>query len=160
MCIRDRLKALILGRWYWAWIKYCQIDRLDYNFVYCFAHCSILVFNYDWILTMSAKNTWKLHRWSTILLLPLVAYLFIKIIHLSTLPYQLILSEFSNLRGVGFILIFTVLGLIHMNTGVHEILDDYVHSDVVKKILNVIISIFFLLILIFVCLSLLLIFIG
>jgi hypothetical protein len=47
-----------------------------------------------------------------------------------------------------------------MNTGVHEILDDYVHSTVVKKILNVIISIFFLLILIFVCLSLLLIFIG
>ncbi len=109
---------------------------------------------------MSAKNTWKLHRWSTILLLPLVAYLFIKVIHLSTLPYHLILTEFSNLWGVGFILIFTVLGLIHMNIGVHEILDDYVHSNVARKILNVIISIFFLLILIFVCLSLLLIFIG
>ena len=109
---------------------------------------------------MSAKNIWKLHRWSTILLLPLVAYLFIKVIHLSTLPYHLILTEFSNLWGVGFILIFTVLGLIHMNTGVHEILDDYVHSNVARKILNVIISIFFLLILIFVCLSLLLIFIG
>ena len=109
---------------------------------------------------MSAKNIWKLHRWSTILLLPLVAYLFIKIIHLSTLPYQSILIEFSNLWGLGFILIFTVLGLIHMNTGVHEILDDYVHSDVIRKILNVIISIFFLLILVFVCLSLLLIFIG
>ena len=109
---------------------------------------------------MSAKNTWKLHRWSTILLLPLVAYLFIKVIHLSTLPYHLILTEVSSLLGVGFILIFTVLGLIHMNTGVHEILDDYVHSDVIRKILNVIISIFFLLILIFVCLSLLLIFIG
>ena len=97
---------------------------------------------------------------SQLIILPLVAYLFVKIIHLSTLSYQLILSEFSNLWGVGFILIFTVLGLIHMNTGVHEILDDYVHSDVVKKILNVMISIFFLLILIFVCLSLLLIFIG
>ena len=109
---------------------------------------------------MSAKNTWKLHRWSTILLLPLVVYLFVKIIHLSTLSYQSILSEFSSLWGVGFILIFTVLGLIHMNTGVHEILDDYVHSDVAKKILNALISIFFLLILIFVCLSLLLIFIG
>ena len=109
---------------------------------------------------MSAKNTWKLHRWSTILLLPLVVYLFLKIIHLSTLSYQSILSEFSSLWGVGFILIFTVLGLVHMNTGVHEILDDYVHSDAVRKILNVIISIFFLLILIFVCLSLLLIFIG
>ena len=109
---------------------------------------------------MSAKNTWKLHRWSTILLLPLIVYLFIKIIHLSTLPYHLILSELSNLWGVAYILIFTVFGLIHMNTGVHEIIDDYVHSDVVKKILNAIISIFFLLILIFVCLSLLLIFIG
>ncbi len=109
---------------------------------------------------MSAKNTWKLHRWSTILLLPFVAYLFLKIIQLSTQSYQSILDEFSSLWGVGFILIFTVLGLIHMNTGVHEILDDYVHSDEVKKILNVIISIFFLLILIFVCLSLLLIFIG
>ena len=47
-----------------------------------------------------------------------------------------------------------------MNTGVHEIIDDYVHSDAVKRILNAIISIFFLLVLIFVCLSLLLIFIG
>ncbi len=109
---------------------------------------------------MTAKNTWKLHRWSTILLLPLVTYLFLKIIQLSTLSYQSILNEFSSLWGVGFILIFTVLGLIHMNTGVNEILDDYVHSDVVKKMLNVVISIFFLLILIFVCLSLLLIFIG
>ena len=46
------LKALILGRWYWARIKYCQIDRLDYNFDYCFAYCSILGFNYDWILIL------------------------------------------------------------------------------------------------------------
>ena len=86
---------------------------------------------------MSARNTWKLHRWSTVLLLPLIVYLFIKIIHLSTLPYKLILSELSNLWGVGFILIFTVLGLIHMNTGVHEILDDYVHSDVVLSLIHI-----------------------
>ena len=101
----------------------------------------------------SAKNAWKIHRLTTILLIPLIIYLFLRIIHFAGEPYQLILEELRSLQSILFILIFTVLGLIHMRVGVNEILEDYIHDESAKKIINLLISSFFILILIFVCLS-------
>ena len=40
-----------------------------------------------------------------------------------------------------------------MRLGVNEILEDYIHEESAKKVINLIISFFFILILIFVCLS-------
>ncbi len=101
----------------------------------------------------SAKNAWKIHRLTTILLIPLIIYLFLRIIHFAGEPYQLILEELRSLQSILFILIFTVLGLIHMRVGVNEILEDYIHDESAKKLINFLISSFFILILIFVCLS-------
>ena len=105
------------------------------------------------LIMESAKNAWKIHRLTTILLIPLIIYLFVRIIHFSGEPYQLILEELRSLWSILFILIFTVLGLIHMRVGVNEILEDYIHDESVKKVINFLISSFFILILIFVCLS-------
>ena len=105
------------------------------------------------LIMESAKNAWKIHRLTTILLIPLIIYLFLRIIHFSGEPYKLILEELRSLWSILFILIFTVLGLIHMRVGVNEILEDYIHDESAKKIINFLISSFFILILIFVCLS-------
>ena len=105
------------------------------------------------LIMESAKNAWKIHRLTTILLIPLIIYLFVRIIHFSGEPYQLILEELRSLQSILFILIFTVLGLIHMRVGVNEILEDYIHDESAKKVINFLISSFFIFIFIFVCLS-------
>ena len=105
------------------------------------------------LIMESAKNALKIHRLTTILLIPLIIYLLVRIIHFSGEPYELILEELRSLWSILFILIFTVLGLIHMRVGVNEILEDYIHDESAKKVINFLISSFFILILIFVCLS-------
>ena len=105
----------------------------------------------------SGKSTWKLQRISSILLIPLVSYLLVKILNLSEMLYADILSQTSSSWFVLCILIFTVIGLFHMRIGIFEILEDYVQDKNVKKFLKILISISIFGILTFVCLSLLLI---
>ena len=105
----------------------------------------------------SGKSTWKLQRISSILLIPLVSYLLVKILNLSKLSYADVLSQTSTSWFVLSILIFAVIGLFHMRVGIFEILEDYVQDKNVKKFLKILISISIFGILTFVCLSLLLI---
>ena len=144
----------VLGLRLWIELKYCQIDRMVNSISYSRSNGNFLDDGDGHILIMeSAKNAWKIHRLTTILLIPLIIYLFVRIIHFSGEPYQLILEELRSLWSILFILIFTVLGLIHMRVGVNEILEDYIHDKSAKKVINFFISSFFILILIFVCLS-------
>ena len=127
---------------------------MAHGLFYCYSNGDFLDDDNGHVLIMeSAKNAWKIHRLTTILLIPLIIYLFLRIIHFAGEPYQLILEELRSLQSILFILIFTVLGLIHMRVGVNEILEDYIHDESAKKLINFLISSFFILILIFVCLS-------
>jgi succinate dehydrogenase / fumarate reductase membrane anchor subunit len=108
-------------------------------------------------LSNSAKTTWKIYRITNIVLIPFVCYLLVKIISISKLPYEQIISELSSTWAILYILIFTVLGLFHMRLGVYEIMQDYVHNETLKKFLKILISVFILGIVTLVCLSLLLI---
>ena len=105
----------------------------------------------------SAKTTWKINQFTSIILVPLVIYLLVKIISLSKLPYDQIISELSSAWSIFYILIFTILGLFHMRQGVYEIMDDYVHNKNLKRTFKTLISFFILGVLTLVCLSLLLI---
>ena len=105
----------------------------------------------------SAKTTWKVNQFTSIILVPFISYLIFKIIELSKLPYDEIISELSSAWSIFYILIFTILGLFHMRQGVNEIMEDYVHSQNFKKVFKFSISIFVFGILTFACLSLLLI---
>jgi succinate dehydrogenase hydrophobic membrane anchor protein len=105
----------------------------------------------------SARNIWKLHKYSSIALLPFIAYLLISILRFSRLSYEQILLEISGTWSIFFILIFMILGIFHMNTGINEIMDDYVHDPKVRKMFTILISSFFTGISLFTCLSILLI---
>ncbi len=105
----------------------------------------------------SARNIWKLHKYSSIALLPFIIYLLISILRFSRLSYEQILLEISGTWSIFFILIFMILGIFHMNTGINEIMDDYVHDPKVHKLLKILISSFFTGISLFVCLSILMI---
>jgi len=105
----------------------------------------------------SAHRIWKLHKYSSIALIPLIIYLLIIILRFSSLSYEQILIEISGARSIFFILIFTILGIFHMNTGINEIIDDYIHDPKIYKILKFLISSFFTGISLFVCLSILMI---
>lgn len=105
----------------------------------------------------SARNIWKLHKYSSIALIPFISYLLISILRFSRLSYEQILLEISDTWSIFFILIFMILGIFHMNTGINEIMDDYVHDPKVHKLLKILISSFFTGISLFVCLSILMI---
>ena len=105
----------------------------------------------------SARNIWKLHKYSSIALIPFIVYLLISILRFSRLSYEQILLEISGTWSIFFILIFMILGIFHMNTGINEIMDDYVHDPKVHKLLKILISSFFTGISLFVCLSILMI---
>tara|TARA_Y200000002_G_C22664527_1_gene657359 strand:+ start:151 stop:480 length:330 start_codon:yes stop_codon:yes gene_type:complete len=105
----------------------------------------------------SARKIWKLHKYSSIALIPLIIYLLISIIRFSGLSYDQILLEISSASSIFYILIFTILGIFHMNTGINEIMDDYVHDPKVRKMFTILISSFFTGISLFTCLSILLI---
>ena len=102
----------------------------------------------------SAKNTWKFHRYSTIALIPMIAYLFFKIIQFSHMTYDQILLDLNSTWSILFILIFTVLGLFHMYTGVHEIMEDYIHDETTKRVSEILVLIFLSGIFSMTCLSL------
>ena len=87
----------------------------------------------------SARNIWKFHKYSSIALLPFIAYLLISILRFSRLSYEQILLEISGTWSIFFILIFMILGIFHMNTGINEIMDDYVHDPKVHKLLKILI---------------------
>ena len=108
-------------------------------------------------MSNSAKTAWKVNQFTSIILVPFISYLIFKIIELSKLQYVEIINELSSAWSIFYILIFTILGLFHMRQGVNEIMEDYVHSQNLKKIFKFSISIFIFGILTFVCLSLLLI---
>ena len=58
------------------------------------------------------------------------------------MTYNEIILETSSLWFLGLVLIFTVIGLLHMRLGLHEVIEDYVHSDVVKKLSFITINLF------------------
>ena len=111
-------------------------------------------------MSNSAKTTWKIHKFTSMVLVPFVIYLMLKIISISKPSYEQIIDELSSTWAILYILIFTVLGLFHMRLGVFEIMEDYVHDKTLKKILKIFVSVFILGILTLVCLSLLLILIS
>ena len=101
-------------------------------------------YNLDFISFMSnsASKTWLFQKYSSIALIPLVSYFLVKILQLSSMTYEQIISETSALWFLVLVLIFTVIGLLHMRLGLHEIIEDYVHSDMVKKLSFVTINLF------------------
>ena len=108
----------------------------------------------------SAKNSWKIHQFTSMTLVPFFVYLMIKIISMSKLSYEQIINELSSTWAILYILIFSILGSLHMRLGVNEIMEDYIHDEALKKILKILISVFIFGILTSVCLSLLLILIS
>ncbi len=58
------------------------------------------------------------------------------------MTYNEIILETSSLWFLGLVLIFTIIGLLHMRLGLHEVVEDYVHSDVVKKLSFIAINLF------------------
>ena len=93
-------------------------------------------------MSNSGRKTWLFQKYSSIALIPLVSYFLVKILQLSSMTYEQIVSETSSLWFLVLVLIFAVIGLLHMRLGLHEVIEDYVHSDPVKKLSFIAINLF------------------
>jgi succinate dehydrogenase / fumarate reductase membrane anchor subunit len=93
-------------------------------------------------MSHSARKTWIFQKYSSIALIPLVSYFLVKILQLSKMTYDQIIFEASSLWFLVLVLIFTIIGLLHMRLGLHEVIEDYVRSAMVKRLSYAAINLF------------------
>ena len=111
-------------------------------------------------MSNSGRKTWLFQKYSSIALIPLVSYFLVKILQLSSMNYEQIITETGTIWFLVLVLIFTIIGLFHMRLGLHEIIEDYVQNEIMKNISFTGINIFFIAILGLVSVSVLLIFLN
>ena len=85
-------------------------------------------------MSKSQSRSWKFQKYSSILLIPIVSYFMFKILLMSSMTYKSIINEANSMIFLLLVLIFTIIGLLHMRLGLHEIVEDYVHIDNMKKV--------------------------
>ena len=108
-------------------------------------------------MSNSGKKTWLFQKYSSIALIPLVSYFLVKILQLSSMTYEQIIVEAGSIWFLLLVLIFAIIGLLHMRLGLHEVIEDYVHTEFSKKMLFIAINLFVVSILAVVSLSVILI---
>ena len=91
---------------------------------------------------MNETRQWILHRISGIILAPLYVWLYFSLISLSTKNYSEAIYFFKNpLFGILTIMVFFV-GFFHAKISLNEIFEDYIHSNKIKNVANILALIF------------------
>ena len=86
---------------------------------------------------MNETRKWILHRISAIILAPLYFWLYFSLILLSTKNYSEAIYFFKNpLFGILTIMVFFV-GFFHAKISLNEIFEDYIHSQKIKDVANI-----------------------
>ena len=85
-------------------------------------------------MSNSGRKKWIAQKYSSIALIPLIAYFLLKILQLSSMNYEQIITETGTIWFLVLVLIFTIIGLFHMRLGLHEIIEDYVQNEIMKNI--------------------------
>ncbi len=86
---------------------------------------------------MNETKKWILHRISALILAPLFVWLYFSLISLSTKNYSEAIYFFTNpLFEILTILLFFV-GFFHAKISLNEILEDYIHNQKTKDIVNI-----------------------
>ena len=76
---------------------------------------------------------------------------------MSSMTYETIINEANSMFFLLLVLIFTIIGLLHMRLGLHEVVEDYIHIESTKKLSFIGINLFVIVIMSIVLFSVLLI---
>ena len=91
---------------------------------------------------MKETRKWILHRISAIILVPVYVWLYFSLIYLSTKNYSEAIYFFENsLFKILTIMVFFV-GFFHAKISLNEIFEDYIHSQKIKDVANILVLIF------------------
>ena len=86
---------------------------------------------------MNETRKWILHRVSGIILTPLYLWFYFSLISLSTKNYSEAIYFFKNpLFEILTIMVFFV-GFFHAKISLNEIFEDYIHSQKIKDVANI-----------------------
>ena len=86
---------------------------------------------------MNETRKWILHRISAVILTPIYVWLYFSLISLSTKSYTEAISFFKNPSfGILTIIVFFV-GFFHAKISLSEIFEDYIHSQKIKNVANI-----------------------
>ena len=85
---------------------------------------------------MKAPRKWILQRGSALIAAPLIIWLLISLISLSTENYNSVVNFFSKPLFLFLIIILLIIGFFHVKIGLGEIFEDYIHDEKIKNIAN------------------------
>ena len=86
---------------------------------------------------MSETLKWILHRVSAIILAPLYVWLFFSLVILSTKNYSEAIYFFKNPLFVILTILVFFVGFFHAKISLGEIFEDYIHSQKIKNVANI-----------------------
>ena len=91
---------------------------------------------------MKETRKWILHRVSAIILAPIYVWLYFSLVSLSNKNYFEAIYFFENtVFGILTIMVFFV-GFFHARISLSEIFEDYIHSQKIKDVANILVLIF------------------
>ena len=85
---------------------------------------------------MNASRKWILQRISALIVAPLIIWLLISLISLSTKDYDSVVNFFSKPLFLFLTIILLITGLFHAKIGFSEIFEDYIHDEKIKNVAN------------------------
>ena len=86
---------------------------------------------------MNETRKWILHRISSIILAPLYVWLYYSLISLSTKNYLEAIYFLKNPLFVILTIIVFFVGFFHAKISLSEIFEDYIHSQKIKNVANI-----------------------
>ncbi len=82
---------------------------------------------------LSAKKHWIMLRLTALLNIPLVIWLVYSVVNLAGADYETFTAWLKNPLNAGLMILMIVSVFYHAMLGCHEIIEDYVHAEGVKK---------------------------
>ena len=80
----------------------------------------------------AGSHHWWAQRLTAIALLPLTLWFIFSVIHLSGASHQVVIDWLSAPLTLGLMLALVVATFYHLQLGVQVVIEDYVHSELVK----------------------------
>ena len=91
---------------------------------------------------MNETKKWILHRVNAVILAPLFAWFYFSFISLSEKNYPEAVNFFENPLFKTLTIILFFIGFFHAKISLNEIFEDYIHSQKIKDVANILVLIF------------------
>ena len=88
---------------------------------------------------MKASRRWIIQRASALIIAPLIVWLLLSLITLSTGDYNSVINFFSKPLFLILTIILLITGFFHAKIGISELFEDYIQNEKIKNATNLLV---------------------